>query len=751
MSQTQIFSDWKKTASQASSRNTNKDQQEQAFMNLAYGYVSQKAGKLMEDPHRLGFEIVYSNDDGSKQAGMFAFRVGRTLISVPAIFINNDVKGTELMYEHDTKLVRPLSVDWADYIISKYQNREGSQEDPAVTGRMNSGMRLEQIANPRMVKAGSADAAWEAVFADLEHKSDALPDVLPEFLLDAGESAMTKLAAAIEASLPFAEAIAHLPEELYLPQAEVTKEAGEKTPDLEVYLRHFPLTKISKDQNEDAHKRGFFLWENRPEHDLKPVIRQAEDLLSEISETGLYDIVTAKGDGERAWVLNEGDLYNYGPEVGSTRSYNHENFVGSKNRILIWEKDNTRCSCHKTLWGNVADGENGNTFRWSDAGLPEKPSTGKTYYAIRGLGGDAFGPFKIQGISEREDGVSVLTLASRYSDDETTVAYINPDFTGVEITDHTVQVFGEDIRWIEVASEKSKYGGWSLKDSKIKPGGKEDILSFLAKADLRKVTMEKETDTPNFRILNNEEPEFDDIDGVNAVVKAASAYGISAEDALWLHDEAKSKGSASIWVDSSGFEKSAAQAQGTTMSLINSPNYQVGYDNELRVNQETPQSWDLATATSQPPIPQRRLGDAYDPTLGTSPGNENRYLSEEAVAAGVQDSDIFDQSPEDVAAMYTGSNIPNLFQHGTVGMLVSTYDSSSMINKYIPKLEEGLDHFGRILFLFYWKPQDFEKLYGADDLSNLEQELLSQFKSFGDVLLQLIKKNETPTGSVPTP
>jgi hypothetical protein len=66
-------------------------------------------------------------------------------------------------------------------------------------------------------------------------------------------------------------------------------------------------------------------------------------------------------------------------------------------------------------------------------------------------------------------------------------------------------------------------------------------------------------------------------------------------------------------------------------------------------------------------------------------------------------------------------------------------------------LEKGLDHFGRILFLLYWKPADFEKLYGSDDMPVLENKLKSQFKSMGDLVLDLIKKNEKVKGTVATP
>jgi len=64
-----------------------------------------------------------------------------------------------------------------------------------------------------------------------------------------------------------------------------------------------------------------------------------------------------------------------------------------------------------------------------------------------------------------------------------------------------------------------------------------------------------------------------------------------------------------------------------------------------------------------------------------------------------------------------------------------------LIETYIPDLEEGLDRIGRILFLFYWKPEDFQESFGSDDQDQLENKLVSNFKSFGALALELKQEN----------
>jgi hypothetical protein len=98
--------------------------------------------------------------------------------------------------------------------------------------------------------------------------------------------------------------------------------------------------------------------------------------------------------------------------------------------------------------------------------------------------------------------------------------------------------------------------------------------------------------------------------------------------------------------------------------------------------------------------------------------------------------------PMELYAMSKDKGMPNLFEHGMVGSLVNTYDSAALIEKYLPALEDGLDRIGRILFLFYWKPEDFVKAFGEDDQDQLENKLVSNFKSFGALILELIQKNQ---------
>ena len=102
-------------------------------------------------------------------------------------------------------------------------------------------------------------------------------------------------------------------------------------------------------------------------------------------------------------------------------------------------------------------------------------------------------------------------------------------------------------------------------------------------------------------------------------------------------------------------------------------------------------------------------------------------------------------TPVQLYEMSKNKGVGSLFEHGVVGELLKTYDASSMIQSYVDDLELALDRLGRILFLFYWKPEDFSKAYGSDDQSSMENELVSNFRSLGALALELRKKNNNGT------
>jgi hypothetical protein len=110
--------------------------------------------------------------------------------------------------------------------------------------------------------------------------------------------------------------------------------------------------------------------------------------------------------------------------------------------------------------------------------------------------------------------------------------------------------------------------------------------------------------------------------------------------------------------------------------------------------------------------------------------------------SGLPNATVISTSPENLRALADTYKLPNVFEHGVVGTLADTFDALYLLNKYVPRVEDAVDSLGRLQFLIYWRPGDFEKIYGADDMTNLEAEVTSNFEALGALLLRLLKKTE---------
>ncbi len=99
--------------------------------------------------------------------------------------------------------------------------------------------------------------------------------------------------------------------------------------------------------------------------------------------------------------------------------------------------------------------------------------------------------------------------------------------------------------------------------------------------------------------------------------------------------------------------------------------------------------------------------------------------------------------PSDAAAL--GDSLAqfgdrNLFEHGILGALATTSSTIDKVGTYIPDLTAAVDKLGRILFLFWYKAEDFKKIYQVNEYTKYEDLLVNTFKNLGDIVLSLKKK-----------
>jgi hypothetical protein len=751
----QIMYNWIKDFEQLKKSANASADLEKAFIDLSYNAVAARAGRLMEDPYRIGFEVVYSNDDNSKMAGMYAFRIGKNLVSVPVIFTNGVIKGTEMMYEHKLKMMRPLDPVWVEHLINKTELKEGEAMSRDKADQMIQNPRLSTIASPQnLFKRASADdnlqAAWEEAFDSIENTIEPVESGLKSLVQKDAEFVMSKIAGAIEKSFEFAEAVANIDEETLFPE-EIEKRANPtNNPDIEIVF-DIDFTKFAKEDLKEYTQKGYQLWDMRKEDELNYVMDEVNEAFSEASEAGEHTVLTDTGE-EVDVILGYSQKEALGVEPWSNsyrtptcppgmdmcynKTYKKLDYCrGGKLVACVDKEKETSGEYLDTLLKDTIDGKD----------LP--PTSG--YVVPFNTSTKVFGcPFSVVEKVKEKDNVYIYKAKSCKGGQNFTVA-INKDLEEDDcpnyVSDNSRAIFSKYTIFLPLTETKrdydSDYKSFECPDCDYVK--MEDLWKYLKKRGVKKVTLKVDDMIEECKVYENEKPLFTSQgDMLLGQTKIAGFYNISFNDAERMIKLASNRSSKDFYlIPNIGFEKKAA------VFFSDRPNFQKDYDNSLAVltdNEQTHVAESERTVLNRPV-----LNMGYGMNLNQ--GVQNGMLSEEAEKKGFRDQDILDKSPEELAQMAGTSRVSNLFEHGLVGSLVTTYDSAALIENYLPSLEKGLDHFGRILFLLYWKPADFEKLYGSDDMPILENKLKSQFKSMGDLVLDLIKKNEKVKGTVATP
>jgi len=230
--------------------------------------------------------------------------------------------------------------------------------------------------------------------------------------------------------------------------------------------------------------------------------------------------------------------------------------------------------------------------------------------------------------------------------------------------------------------------------------------------------------------------------------KAAHLYllsqaGIPADQALEALEKIASGTKSFMVIPREGIEKKAYMTQ-----MDPEPGFLDPMENDYGVLQDQTQGFALGSVTPQVARPIPAFGDMMNPGNPAGVGGDFQSGSKD----GAPEDLVLRLDPEQLAATAKRLKMPNVFEHGVIGNLSKTFDPLSMIERYLPSIEDGLDNIGRILFLYYWKPKDFEAAYGSDDMESLENDLLSVFRGMGDLVLDLLKRSRSrdqSTGSRP--
>ncbi len=220
-----------------------------------------------------------------------------------------------------------------------------------------------------------------------------------------------------------------------------------------------------------------------------------------------------------------------------------------------------------------------------------------------------------------------------------------------------------------------------------------------------------------------------------AMVRLVGNYALPVEGAETMLKEA---------VDHIKSRRFALLKQGQQVYFGPPPVQGTGYDPQIGAGVQDPQ-YALMRGKTQGLPPWEDAGpgsgiNVADPTGGMPVGGPEPL----PIPGGDQVPGQGFPMPPDAAMLAqqaAGTGQQQVFDAATIGGLAQTYDTASSIDAMLPELMAAMDRLGRMLFLFYWRNEDFATRYGDQDLTDLEDQLRSVFKNYGDLVLKLKRKS----------
>lgn len=768
--QTYILRNWKDLAIKSAAQMQPDDgQMARAFMDQAYNKVLNRAGRLMDDRFRLGFEIVKKNETNTRILAVFAFKVGEELLYVPVFFLNGVVKGGDLLYRHSTKRITTLTPDWADYLIEQASTQQGRGITRNETGKIRDDVHMERIVWPPLRSKYASTLSPEAQ-AELEQELDRpgeFPTVLPT-LMRKSAAAREGLLAAIERHPVLGDLLLRnfeLDDIFPPPPAEIKTASAPAEPVFRFHLD--PGVDFTKAASQDFFQKGYWVEDNRDATKLATLVRPRIENVETAGAPGVYDVLLHDGETVKAWIGPHCDIPH--DPCGVTNIPPPPNVIGGLGTM----DEKTKFPPKRVV---TLDGRRAITVEELIYTMPlqepEPPEGGKSVesaqkgklYCILTPQGQVTPEFYVEEI-ERGDDLIHIRIRRQHDVDNSDLIY-NPDAprdstatSNVLNRDCRVIEINTEVKWQDGYGDRDKVPTWRLEALKL--GTPSTIERWLfGDLAIKRAHLTHEGDlfqlrldpsetcmTPHERAvklaragapLGDLAEHLDRPDLVSRwmtrpemALRIMAGLQVGAQEAeSWLDEAVKTSRAEQCLL----YPWPATAKKAFALPLINNPPYELSNDPTLGVEVEYgPQTHAIPQEVSTFEPPMMRLGEVLDAGRGIRNDNPIDF--------------ILHTPPEQLAQMAAIHKLPAVLDHGVVGALASTYDASAAIDPLLPDLERGLDALGRCIFLLRWKPHDFKTMYGADDLPNIESQLESVFKSMGETLLLLLRRSKEGTGS----
>lgn len=741
----------------AAAENPDQTQFEQDFSRIGYAFLKDKAAPLLQ--YLVGFETVERDEDGSRAVGIFGFKLNEKFYYVPTFFANGQIRGMDILFDKDENRMMPLTEDWVNMVVNKQpvQLGEASPQDIMKTVHRPNFMSIKRppqymkyssvtcsIPHGEMIKL--AFDAWNAIcksVADMLEKDaafrgmyeNALRKIAGEDLVfekkgaltdylatKGGPEAVGRLMQTIITNTDFLKAASEfysLPDDLFVTtfDKKLEKVAAKSritvTSKVTEYTPKGDRAKIVRD--------GFAVQDARTADEKSELfdVSMAEHLTNP-TESGTYNVVMCDGKTMKVYVLMSRD---FGP--GDTTMIDPKkrfSYQGQKRTIFVVDDKQEDGKAIYEAAESLSSMKVGNRYILVD----DNGNAGPTI-DLRSVVAENGKPTKLIGY------VEYRPAGREYGRTSYSGAMCSIGTDGVVISDRKGFNITRSGEMLVVPSSYKAIKLWSydreqehnVTDDALRQGFKPGMLESLM------TNFRKNANVHDIRVYSNDGLEFriglDYTDEPrplgfkSAMVRLITRYGLDEEDARTMLKEAALRRK-SLRLVKLG-QLVGEPTVGVSMPPPPDPIWGVDDYTGIPMQEDRGPDTVLGKTVGQP---QR---------LNTLQQGFNMYQG-----PGDNGPSTVGQSPVDVANMASRSGQKNVFDHSTVAGLVKLDDSSAVIDTFIPQFIDTLDKIGRVLFLFYWKNEDFIDRFGEDNLQEMEDTIRGVFKSFGSLILDLQEK-----------
>ena len=843
----------------------NQRQFEDDFGQLAYQFVNDRAPALV--PYMLGFEVVDRNEDGSKAVGIFGYKVDQDYYYIPAFFLNNQVRGVDMILNKKTNQFVPLTEKWIDYVIDKHSIQIGTPADNEVRDTMRN-PDLTFVRRPRTalgpfgktaeeapwtmkeawehIKEATAKAAGDPKFKEMfagicgqvEKSAEATyikdfmekvggPECMLSFLksmrdVEFADAALTlykdaeafwteKTANAKIHVERMKKVAAARPKVRVVGSTEGLVKASQDTPPSDVGEEDKPLT--VEENARQIVEHDFTIDDSRPAEEAATVtddkaLVDFEHRFNPPDGVGRYNFMMSDG------VAREGVLLNsvVSPSCGKDMTF-----------VLFEDDGNVLAeACPRSVMttefeeGSVKD-EKGDDLKklydkavsLSSVEVGNEERDGNPYLFIDDKG-NAAGPFGIKFVISDGDHIRFGTgycsdcrvvtpnssglnesygfmdwnLRDRFHDEDGRPAHNGYDkccdapcceecsdsdfvtvgtFSGMPKKTSAGVIIPKDWkalklkvvkRWAPyVENEKpdernvreAKYAKeYAEFKSKYTFASAMDILQEMRSEGIERIKVA--SDGVNYHVaVDGAKRRHGPMGYKEAAVDLVTRFGMRPRRAFSVLSKAASEGSTMLLVKIPSLVQHEKTAQDNLVGVsMPAPLEQIPAVDPysgIPVYQSPYIDMTQGQFTGVPGLPPEggytkgiNIGGEMERTMGAGEyPDEHDSMGEGALP--------IDEEARRLAEDAAKAGQRHVFDQAAIGGLTKVYDTANVVDSYIPDFMDTIDRLGRILFLFYWKHEDFNQRYGSDDVVQMEDALRNVFKQLGELTLHLKEKS----------